>query len=547
MLLASLVAHVLLISAIVHIFIKTVSSTEPNRLALCFLFLLLGLTAYLIFQTPYSASNLSIVPDSVEYAVAAERTLVFGNYNLLIGETLHPSRYPPGFSLIGILPYLYLFGDELGNGIWFVFLSSLVLVAAAFFVGFRVGGLHAGILGATVPLLSRLIYQGNVITPHLSCAALTLVALLAFQELRRHPREILLWGNTGIVIAVATSFRPLSLFLLLPFLTVACKERIYRGLCIMLAPIIGSCGLGIWYNFMTFGDILRTGYHYWCPMPYDFFPLTFNLSYFGQNLSALVATSVSVGIFALLAAFYFELSSKDKINNVRLITQEFLEAGFFTLLAIAPLVFLHLFYFFSNSIFFLPADVAVSVLLGILLARLCVKLKVSPVFRITLTLLLLMVVTYIGTALKPGLPLRRIAVSSLNESLPHDALLISSFDPVYLEPLFTRGTSRSVIPTSRNVEFASKLIAPHKVVVPDLKSAYWGDHRSLEIAKNGGKDAIEEVATEHTKVVQGALSRGRSVFFHFASATEQERRDMSLLYVLSETKSEEYQEVLSVK
>ena len=48
------------------------------------LILLLAVAVIVLFETPYSASNLEIVPDSVEYATSAWRIMHEGRYAITI-------------------------------------------------------------------------------------------------------------------------------------------------------------------------------------------------------------------------------------------------------------------------------------------------------------------------------------------------------------------------------------------------------------------------------------------------------------------------------
>src|SRR5450432_3225247 len=84
-------------------------------------FILLIITALAVYRSPYSASNLDVVPDSVEAAVGAQRFATLGTFDLDIGGRRFPSRYSPWFSTIVLSPFYRLVPNDLGIGIVPVF------------------------------------------------------------------------------------------------------------------------------------------------------------------------------------------------------------------------------------------------------------------------------------------------------------------------------------------------------------------------------------------------------------------------------------------
>jgi hypothetical protein len=85
--------------------------------SLVFLFLNLAIAFTILFRTAYNASDLEIVPDSVEYTVAASRLVTDQSYTIVIDGQSWPPRYPPWFSMLVIAPAYLLFGDEPGNAV----------------------------------------------------------------------------------------------------------------------------------------------------------------------------------------------------------------------------------------------------------------------------------------------------------------------------------------------------------------------------------------------------------------------------------------------
>ena len=132
---------------------STSRSNNTTRTALA-LTLLLVVSFFALFEPPFTASDLTIAPDSVEYSTAAWRLVYEGRYAVTINGTAYPPRYPPGFALLALAPVYQLLGQDPGIGIYGILFWSLVGVAAAFAIGRRLGGIPSGLLaGAAVLLL----------------------------------------------------------------------------------------------------------------------------------------------------------------------------------------------------------------------------------------------------------------------------------------------------------------------------------------------------------------------------------------------------------
>ena len=84
---------------------------------LVFLLLNLAIAFIIIFRSAYNASDLAIVPDSVEYTVAASRLVTDQSYTIVIDGQSWPPRYAPWFSMLVIAPAYLIFGNEPGNAV----------------------------------------------------------------------------------------------------------------------------------------------------------------------------------------------------------------------------------------------------------------------------------------------------------------------------------------------------------------------------------------------------------------------------------------------
>src|SRR5260221_7365454 len=106
----------------------TAGAASSTRLEILFgralLFLVLALAAVRLWRTPWSAWELTPVPDSVEYAIGAQRLVTLGRYDLEIERVSYPPRSSPWISL-ALAPAYALAPRELGIGILPVFALAL--------------------------------------------------------------------------------------------------------------------------------------------------------------------------------------------------------------------------------------------------------------------------------------------------------------------------------------------------------------------------------------------------------------------------------------
>jgi hypothetical protein len=77
--------------------------------------------------------------------------------------------------------------------------------------------------------------------------------------------------------------------------------------------------------------------------------------------------------------------------------------------------------------------------------------------------LLLALAAFVPPKVELPPPYRRIVAETLARETPQDAVIVSGLDPVFLEPYVLRGTARTIVPASRSIECASKLVAPSRI------------------------------------------------------------------------------------
>ena len=488
-------------------------SNNRTRYALA-LILLLVVTVIVLYESPYSASNLAIAPDSVEYATSAWRIVHEGRYAITINGTAYPPRYPPGFALFALAPAYLFSGQDPGHGIYGILFWSVVGVLAAFAIGRRLGGLPGGLMaGTAVLLLPDYRHYSQIIMSDATSTAVTLVLLLAYLRLTAAPHNWKGWLCAGVLAAMAASIRPTSLSATLPFLLLAVRvpprrQFLANGL-LFLLPILLLGASQMFYNNWAFGTPFRSGYQFWCPVPYDYTHLTFGFSHLPLNANA----AWQSGLFFLLPAvviMFLGLHRSAPHTDSEVTTSR--DCLRFILFSAAPLTLFHFFYFFDDPRFFLPVTGPLAALAGAMIGALLQRIsnRIAVVTAASALILLL----FLELSRPNAEPTRRHTVDLLDDTLPKKALLISHTDPVYLDFFLNREAERVVLPLSRDVEYASKIVAPARIPAPDPPPAHARDHRCPGILNGGGLDVVTAVASEPAgvKAIDAALDAGTPVF-----------------------------------
>lgn len=476
--------------------------------------LLLIVACFALFKLPFTASNLTIAPDSVEYSTAAWRLVNEGRYVVTINGTAYPPRYPPGFALLALAPAYQLLGQDPGFGIYGILFWSLVGVGAAFFIGRRLGGLSSGLLaGAAVLLLPDYRQYSQIIMSDATCTAMMLVLLLVYLRLTAAPRNWKGWLTAGFISALTVSIRPTALAATLPFLLLALqnssRRRSLSNSILFVLPILFFAAFQMFYNFRVLGSPFRSGYQFWCPVPYDYPHLTFGISHLDSNAEAAWQSGLIILLAIITLMFFFFRRSEGTGDSFSTSRQDCLR---FVLLTAAPITVFHLLYFYPETRFFLPVTglfaATAGAMLGTLLQRASVR---SAMIVAAASLVLVLFLAFLRTTPNPT---RRHAVDLFNSTLPSRALLISNIDPVYLDFFLNRNAERVVLPLSRHVEYASKIVAPTKVQAPDPPPTHAFDHRCPGIRNGGGYDVVDATASEPAglDLIDAALTAGTPVF-----------------------------------
>jgi hypothetical protein len=103
------------------------------------------------------------------------------------------------------------------------------------------------------------------------------------------------------------------------------------------------------------------------------------------------------------------------------------------------------------------------------------------------------------------IPARRIAADQIRTATENGAVVISALDPVYFDLMVGHGSGRRMIPMSRDVEYASKLISTQRVRFMDPPPRWPTDHRSIGLLKAGAREAVQFTANERLDLVNALV------------------------------------------
>lgn len=530
----------------------------PRWATICVPLLVAATASILLVRTPYSASALTDYPDEVEYALGAHRLVNEGRYEIVLQGQHLPPRYPPWFSALFVAPAYLVFGSDPGVAIFPMTALAIGGVVLATAIGAQVSGPWGGALaGLGVGLLPIYWYWGRHVMTDVPCTALILGASLIHLRHGALPD----WKSClagGVLIGLAALLRPPSAACVLPFLwqiwfapresipaagaglardseqtvqTGAALRNQLAHTALILTPTGVAAAATMFYNARTFGSPFRSGYHFWCSVPYDYRPLTFSLRYLRRNVLILQEGEVPWIVGALAAVMTARLAvrylSRFKIpaapHEWRLVQFLFLGTG--------PLVLFHLVYFFPEARLQLPAIVLLVILTGA---------AAGPLLRLPLPLLLIALpallfgVSFWRLRNTEFPPLRRLIVDEIRQQTAPGAVIICATDPVYLEYMINRGftppdisaedfwndtTHRRVLPLSRGIDYADKLLTPVRIPHPNPAPAHWTEHRCAGLVAAGVRDAVPWVAQEQIDRLSDLIAGGVPVYLETATLT----------------------------
>ena len=491
-----------------------------------------------------------VIPDALENAFCSDNFLREGKYGFYLNGVLHPSRYLPWFPLLFLAPFQALVGDVYGAvyGSWLaaaglaavMFLSCRQTTVRPGGAGVRdlaCGGL-AGLLTFPVLLLSSffIALTGYAMTevPYL---LFCIWAMILWTRLAVRPgvdRASLIWCAVLIALggAVRSSAYPM---LLLPYILVFSREKGWKKRFLLwglaaLPTVLVLLASNI-FNWAVFGSPFRTGYHFWCPVPYDFMTLTFHPRYAMEYLPRLVREKGFWLTMALLAvcAVWFRASRtarKEKLWSLPRWTAW--EASMaFALLQSAIIFVLYIVYFFYDKRMYLPILVMVlppAASAAAHLLRMVLKKRQTACWVLAGTAVILQIVVMHNLndyhkAIR-AIPDDRAKLETLNAMLPGNAVLLSAFNPAVADKFFQHGTGRRIIPVNRIHEYADKIAAPQKVKVCDLPPRDAFDNLAPGLLSQPGCYLPFPYAlSDDPAAFEGIMKKNEHIPFYFITGT----------------------------
>lgn len=476
--------------------------------------LLLALTTFVALLPGVLGATHFSVSDSVEYLAAARNFVAHGRFGITLHGEWYPSRFPWWFPATFLAPLLTVFGMDadwapLLSGV----LSFAVSVLAAAYLGERISGCRGALVAAgCVVSIPGVRYFATEALSDIPAAMLALFLCVLYLWISEGKHSLANFVLAGIFIALGCGFRPTFVGYAAPFLFFAWRERSLRALLGISLPLGFVVALTLWSNVAIFGSALRTGYHFWLPVPYEFFGLTFNAGYFLKNLQLFI--EAGGGLLLLLAPLMCLLASPaHKVSKVWQGERTAMLASSWVLLCGTVVILaVHLFYFYHSPRFFypvlFPAAAIVGGVLGGFLRGKEISVKVLTWCLVAGVLLFSLAHLPQHTAPWPA----REAVRRVRESASEGGVVITTLNPLIVESQLQSGSPWKVLPFSREEEFASKLILPRPPGGVPLAPASPFDHRGAVARELGAVEAYPQVAEDIEQKIVAQVAAGKEVF-----------------------------------
>lgn len=110
------------------------------------------------------------------------------------------------------------------------------------------------------------------------------------------------------------------------------------------------------------------------------------------------------------------------------------------------------------------------------------------------------------------------AAEAMRSSTPADALIVTTGNLAYLESALLRGMRRRLVPLSRRLEYASKVVAWKKVSDPQPAPLFAGDHMCQGLLNAGAEYGIKHTGADVDWLADEA-GRGTQLFLDLSLTT----------------------------
>jgi len=485
------------------------------------LVLVLVLAGVRFYRAPSDAAARLVVPDGEEYAVVAERFARLGRYDIEIEGKPYPPRYPPFFSVVLLSPVYRFAPGDIGTGIVAVFGFGLIAAAGAYAVGHRSADVWGGTLAALAVIFHPQLRQwARTIMTDLPAAAMFAVGLALFLRLRgggggRGRPSVLGYAAAGVVVATAAGLRAPAAALVIPFAVLAIAgargvtwRRRAAHLAILLLPIAVLFVATAVYNHRTFGAWDRSGYHFWCPLPYDYPHLTFGFRYVFDTLRLLrdgtFAATLALGALALGALPIIGCRDARAV------------AAFAAATAL-PVSLFQTFYFHAEPRLHAPLLLLSCVAIGVVAAGL-VPAAVHARAWAACAILVLALAAALLVSGRETESRNRGALDAIDRYLPDDGAIITNLTPVLLDPTVLRGTRRRWIGIDRRMAYADLAVADRPIDPRAVPMEWPGTkHRDPRLMAAGLRDVVAWTANERPDLLTDLIRTGTPTMLDAAS------------------------------
>jgi hypothetical protein len=480
------------------------------------IFLLLGITAVLTRIFWYGIPSVPLEFDSVEYIIGAQRIAEKGLYTFMLNNAEWPIRYPPWISAILLYPLFTLLGATYHVALIIPALSIVLafsfLYLSAVLSSNRIGGAIAILLAGSLTALPDMV---SVVMPDPIIGMLAMALMVALHSYHR-TKDLPVWAACGVGIVLAALGALRTTNWILPFFVLLSLKKVsWKKIVCLLTPVVIMAGLSLLSNHELSGFFFRTGYHLWAPLPYDYFNRTFSFYYWSQNITVLIADTLIIEILVLIG-----------ICSLSLRLYKPNEPFIGSMLSLATLwIAPFLFYFFSDSRFFLPVELLLILILASLLSS-----WLNRPNRLFIVISIVIILSASGVLWNSRLTsffLRERIAHEIMTRTPPDSIIISGINPLFLQTFVAPDEHRIFLPFSRRAEYASKCVLLHPLQERPLTLPFYGQdaftHRLPEFLQAGCRDVFDTVFRDKGNEANLPSSSSSPVILETSTLTTDDR------------------------
>lgn len=486
--------------------------------------------AYFLHVPSELGTAMAIPPDTDEYCISLAHFVEDGRFGYELNGAFYPSKCPPWFSLIYLLPSYLLSGFQILFTSWSVLCLAILALVAIERIGARLGLGSLSILPSlAVLLMPEFIFYSRIAMTEVPYAAVLSLAMLDFLMVSRKERVHVhdAWSY-GLLCAALFAIRPSGFCTLIPFFILIFRKSAKTRFRLCVLSVLPTAVFGaatLLYNFWTFGSAFRNGYQYWSPIPFDEPSLLWGWKYVPITLRHLVGQPMfwvdclMVGIVACWFIMYRMSVFRKRGDADR--NGSLADATLFVLYHCAVFGGMYFGYSWPDTRFFLPVSVCLfPVALAVL--KFIQPSRFSNQFRFVFSMIVFLLVVFVGHKqhlryLNNCLLRSKWLVYEQNAAnvLPNDVSVLTIADPNRLE--YFNGSEKHVmqIPYARNVDYACSMVAEKsirgKIKIPNIWR--WDRFIDMDLVRSGDcRLPFPEVFSENPDIVASVLKQGQRCF-----------------------------------